>query len=620
MGSTSDAFSIDNLPTFAKAKVNLGGRLDADDGTMLIDLLGLDRFIAADKRPGRLTVTAKGSLDGELAIDGQLGVGALNVVTKGTIRVPIRTDANAGPGAALDLKVVNANVRSLRPAAAGRVGDLLPVSGSARLALAEGTLRLMNVTGTVAGTNVGGSLVIGLQRQPMTIDGNVELGAIDLPGTIAAALRVPASTGGTSTNAAASWPADPFEPDPLRLEGQVAFKSARVALTPKLAARDVRGLLHFGGSELALESLDGSIAGGRVAGELTFIRGAEGVSARGHVRFAGANAAELLPGDGALSGRLTLDLTAEGTGMSSVALVGSLDGGGTFTLENGRLARLDPAAFDAVIRAVDQGLPIDAIRVRDRMDAALANSGGLAVALAEGAIVINAGQARLGSTMVRAQNADLTVNGSISLTAATLDGRLILSGMPGPGAPVNTRPEIFIALKGPADAPKRSIDAGAFASWLALRAVEQQSKKLDVLEGREAPPTPAAPAAAAATQTTPVRTAPARDAVAPPAVNAKADDPKDTGAADAKAADSAVPVVPAERPRPRPASAPVYRSKPIAPSAEQVQPLPPPIDVRPAPAPRAPRTQPGMGAARQPPPRPLTPPAPRSLSEILFGN
>jgi large subunit ribosomal protein L24 len=117
-----------------------------------------------------------------------------------------------------------------------------------------------------------------------------------------------------------------------------------------------------------------------------------------------------------------------------------------------------------------------------------------------------------------------------------------------------------------------------------------------------------------------VRTAPARDAVAPPAVNAKADDPKDTGAADAKATDSAVPVVPAERPRPRPASAPGYRSKPIAPSAEQVQPLPPPIDVRPAPAPRAPRTQPGMGAARQPPPRPLTPPAPRSLSEILFGN
>jgi hypothetical protein len=262
--------------------------------------------------------------------------------------------------------------------------------------------------------------------------------------------------------------------------------------------------------------------------------------------------------------------------------------------------------------------------VRDRTEAALASGGGLAVALAEGAIVINAGQARLGTTTVRAQNADLTVNGSIGLTAAMLDARLILSGMPGPGAPANARPEIFIALKGPADAPKRSIDAGAFASWLALRAVEQQSKKLDVLEGRgEVPASPAAATAVGGAQAVPVQTSPVRDAAVPAAINAKIDDPKDTGAADARATDSAAPKAgqpPAETPRPRPASAPAHRPKPMAPSADQVQPLPPPIDIRPAPAPRAPRAQPGTGAARQTPPRPLTPPAPRSLSEILFGN
>ena len=59
----------------------------------------------------------------------------------------------------------------------------------------------------------------------------------------------------------------------------------------------------------------------------------------------------------------------------------------------------------------------------------------------------------------------------------------------------------MISLKGPLEAPKRTIDVAALASWLALRAVEQQSKKLDVLEGREPPPSPpkseAAPAAPA---------------------------------------------------------------------------------------------------------------------------
>src|SRR5262249_21418358 len=89
-------------------------------------------------------------------------------------------------------------------------------------------------------------------------------------------------------------------------------------------------------------------------------------------------------GEGALAGRLTFDVSAEGSGMSPVALVGSLAGSGTFMLENGRLAGFDPAAFETVIRAVDQGLPVDGNRVRDRTDLALAR-GSLVIPLAKAA-------------------------------------------------------------------------------------------------------------------------------------------------------------------------------------------------------------------------------------------
>jgi large subunit ribosomal protein L24 len=412
-----------------------------------------------------------------------------------------------------------------------------------------------------------------MQQQPMTIDGDIELGALDLPAAIAVAIGMPAQGADASANASAPWPAEPFEPAFSGLTGQIAIKSARLAFTPKLAARDVRGVLRFGESELALQGMEGSIAGGRAAADLTFLRRSDGLSARTHVHLVGANAAELLPGEGSLSGRLTLDLSAEGAGMSPVALVGSLTGSGSFTLENARVARLDPAAFDNVIRAVDQGLPIDPTRVRDRADAALAR-GGLAVALAEGAISINEGEARLSNPTVRAQRADLAVNGSVNLAEGALDGRLTLSGSGGAGAPADSRPEIGITLKGPIDAPKRSIDVAALASWLALRAVEQQSKKLDVLEGR-APPPPAQPAAVN-TQTEPA--APNASSAAKP--------------------------------------------KPAAPTAESVQALPPAIDIRPAPKPRAPRAQPGAAAAaptqaQTPPPAPARP---RSLFDFLFGN
>src|SRR5262249_45268364 len=270
-GTASDAFKLENLATLGAAKVNLNGRLDADDGAALIEAIGLDRLVAVDKRPARLAVAAEGPRDGGLLVDGQLAAGALNIATKGTVRVPVR----ASPSADLNLKVTNANIRLPRPAA-GRAGESLPASVTARLALSEGMLRFSEVAGTVAGASVGGGLPLWVP-QPITGEGHIALGAGDLAGAVALRIRVPgqrrgqgggagAATGASaSASASGPWPAEPFDQGLTALSGQIAVKSARVALTPKLAARDVRSVLRFGESELALEGIDGSIAGGRVA-------------------------------------------------------------------------------------------------------------------------------------------------------------------------------------------------------------------------------------------------------------------------------------------------------------------------------------------------------------------
>jgi len=559
----------------AAAKLELNARLEGDDGGALIELAGLDRFLTAEKRPARLTLAAKGPLDGDLAVDAQFAAGTANIAGKGTVRLGERANA----AAELNLKLTNASLHAPRPAAPGRPAEPLPASLTAGLALRDGMLRLTEVTGTVAGASVRGQLALGLQQQPVSIDGDIELGALDLPVAIGAAIGMPAqgeraAASGASANASALWPAEPFEQPLPSLNGQVAVKAARVALTPKLAARDVRGTVQFGQGQLSLQDIEGGIAGGRVSAELTLLRRADGIGARTRVRLVGANAAELLPGDGSLSGRLTLDVTAEGTGMSPVALMGSLAGGGSFTLESAGLARIDPAAFENIVRAVDQGLPIDAIRIRDRVDAALAR-GSLGITSAEGAISISEGQARVSNPTVRAQRADLAANGSVNLIDGALDARLILFAAGGAAAAAETRPEIGIVLRGPVDTPKRTTEVAALASWLALRAVEQQSKKLDVLEGRAPPVQPAA-------------TAPSGDPTA------------------AKVPSAA---------KPKSAAPPA--------AAERLSPLPAPIDVHPAATPRAPRAQ--SGAVAPPPPSqaqspPPAPARPRSLLDLLFGN
>ena len=202
-GAASDAFTIDNLAALGAAKVKFAGRIDAEDGGALAELVRLDRLIAVDKRPGRLNLNANGPLNGNLVVDGQLAAGPLNVSASGMLRL-----ANGqGPSARLDLKVANANLRSPRPVAAGRPAELLPVSATARLGLSEGTVSLSDISGTVAGTSIGGRLAVGLQ-QPMRIDGDIELAAIELPAALAAAIGTPAQQQAN----AATWSGEPFEP------------------------------------------------------------------------------------------------------------------------------------------------------------------------------------------------------------------------------------------------------------------------------------------------------------------------------------------------------------------------------------------------------------------------
>jgi len=90
------------------------------------------------------------------------------------------------------------------------------------------------------------------------------------------------------------------------------------------------------------------------------------------------------------------------------------------------------------------------------------------------------GVAKLASPRVEVDGANLTVAGSINLAEATVDATLELSGASTAG--VAGRPAVSVMLKGPIAAPKYSFNSESLAGWLALRSVEQQSKRLEAIE------------------------------------------------------------------------------------------------------------------------------------------
>jgi large subunit ribosomal protein L24 len=108
------------------------------------------------------------------------------------------------------------------------------------------------------------------------------------------------------------------------------------------------------------------------------------------------------------------------------------------------------------------------------------DTGPVAVQAATVGVRINAGHVRFDEFAMPMQGADLKAIGGISLTDGALDAQLTLTGKP--AADGKARPTLAIALKGPAMAPKRSIDTKPLISWLTLLTFEQQSRQIDAME------------------------------------------------------------------------------------------------------------------------------------------
>jgi large subunit ribosomal protein L24 len=263
-------------------------------------------------------------------------------------------------------------------------------------------------------------------------------------------------------------------------------------------------------------------------------------------------------------------------------LVGALSGSGAVSLESAGIAGLDPRAFEAAIRASDDGRATDDIRLRQIVEPVL-SAGALSVASAQIPFTIKEGRIRVDATTLDAQGARAIISGGYDIAADQADIRASLTSTT--TAAAASGPEIQLFVVGSPDALDRTLDLAALSSWLAMRAIDRETRRLDSIERGDPPPATSAsiPAPGAA------RASGLPDALLP-------DQPSSGIGSPARGPRRLPPKSRAVVPRPP--LAPPHPDAPIV--SQQVAPLPPPIEVRPAP-----------GVTRPPKPRPplaLTPP------------
>jgi uncharacterized protein involved in outer membrane biogenesis len=460
---------------FGESQVRIDGRLDADDGTALTALFGLDHVVGVDQLPGRITLSASGPLNGELRIDGDAATSGATAAVRGTLRL----SGEPAPAGTFQVLATAADLRPLQQAMTGRPGSATPISARAAVAVNGAALSFTQIAVAAGKASVRGRLDVNLAN-PIGIDGDI--GADTIDGAWLTAMLLGAAT--QAPGAAGLWSSQPFGPGAfVGMNGAVTFTLDHAAFTPTLVASALKGVAQFRPAEIALQTIDGALAGGHVAGELTFRRNADGVVGHGRIALTDADAATLLGADKTvIDAKLTLKSDIDSIGATPAAFVHALHGGGALALADARIGGLDPAAFVAAMGAADRSTAIDAAKITPAVNAALAH-GRLTVPQGDAAITITDGKARVANVTWAAQDgAALSLAGLLDLNSGAVDGHATLSAPPPAHALIRMRPELAVGLNGPLATPVRTLDVAALTGWLTLRAAELQTRRLESLE------------------------------------------------------------------------------------------------------------------------------------------
>jgi large subunit ribosomal protein L24 len=562
-----------DIAKILRSEFALESNLSSPRANALLALLGLDRVVTAGDGAAQFQGSVAGKWDGPLRLKAKVSGTGLDA----------EADGSAEPWAQEVKANVNLKVRSmnLAPLFDLKSSDTLVqnIGLSSRISLAGNKLTLGDIDGSLAGSRLRGRMTVNLGSDKTgderSVEGELGLDALDLAPAFALAIG---SAGRDAT--------EPMGSGLLKgWRGHIAFQALRGMLPGGGELRPISGTVKSDGQSLTFDALKGTIGGGEASASIDAKPGANGIALNANVQFKNVDGAALhYRGLAMPSGRVSLQMTLAAQGRSTSALSGALSGNGTVTLESAVIPGLDPRAFEIAIHASDEGQATDDVRLRQLVDPVLA-AGALLVASAQIPFTIRDGRLRVAATTLDGGSAHAIVSGGYDIPADQADIRATVALAADSLA--TGRPEIQLFAVGSPDRLDRTVDVSALSSWLAVRTIDRETKRLDSIERGEAP------------QTVPASIPP--HVVAQPPAAAPSTTPQDQPLSD-------IPM-PGRDPRRIPLKPRVVAPHPLPPVAspnapaapppivsQQVAPLPPPIEVRPAP-----------GAIRPAPPRPRPP-------------
>lgn len=585
--SRFDAKTGFDFAEFGKDPLTIETRLSAERGAALVTLLGAEPLIAS-RQPVRLEADARGAFRPASRSPWKFKL----VLSGKDLDAQLAGEGDPWadkPAASMKLIARRLDLGPLFGGAA--VQGAADARLSAQLGIAGDIVTFDDLDAAIGAMHARGRLVVARGEQT-GIDGRLSLDTLDLASVTGLALG--ASGRGAAEPLGRGWSQD--------WHGHVTFEAARAMLPGGTELRSLRGTMRGDGRSLIVSDVQAGIGDGAAAATIEARRVASGTAIQGQFEFSDVDGAALrYRGLAAPEGRVSLRMALASEGRSAAALANALSGDGVLTLDHARIAGLDTKALDLAVRAGDSAPAINNAALEKIVAPAL-SKGELHVASAQIPFDIRDGRWRVASTALEAGGSRAVVSGGYDMAADQMNIRAVLSS-PAEGA-LPTRPEIQVFWHGTPAALTRTVDVAALSSWIALRSIDRETRRLEQLQQASAPVPPppkpelkpepkpwSAPASKPALKPDPKPASapipvPAASPAPPPAATATA--PAAHRAVRAPHEDAHAPPHPHHlsqghdaRKRSMAAPLPAPRAAPVA--EPQLAPLPPPIDIRPAP-------------------------------------
>ncbi|MBN8962169.1 MAG: AsmA family protein [Rhizobiales bacterium] len=558
-----DAVHAMKIDALAKIPFDLTVDASAENGATLLRWFGLDHALAAGEGVAYVTGSARGMWDAAWQVKAALSAGALTADVHGSVSPTAQRSAD------LVVKLQGANITPLLgldgSSTFGRDASL-----SSHVTRDGDKMQFGDVDATVAGTRLRGRVSVMLGDNG-GFDGELGMDKLDLPQALALLIGASSHDNGA-----------PLGRNLLQgRRGKIDFQALRGELPAGLELQPVSGVLKSDGQSLAISAMKGKIGGGEARADLDARQLADGLALSGNVQLDGVDGAALrYRGLAMPSGKTSVRMTLASQGRSIAALTGAMTGSGTLTIDAARIAGLNPDVFEIAIKASDAGKVANEDQLRQIVAPEL-QRGDLSIKQAQIPFLLRDGRFSVGATTLETDTARAVVSGGYDIVADQVDIRASLTSRA--TEKTNGPPQLDIFAVGTPDTLVRTVDVSGLSSWLALRAIDRETRRLDAISrGEGASPSPAAPQP-------PVAPAPA--VPKPEASKPEAPKPETSKPADTPQPPTAAAPVPDSDPRrapPKPKEAtpkkPATSSQSVdSPTGHAVTPLPPPIEVRPAP-------------------------------------